>query len=93
MKQKQWALAETTAKDLLAQYLSHADNNGYDAIGLYVTLVTCADSLGRPQDAIRFAQEGLATFRKPEVTTRRKAKLKHLEERLQQAGLTHRDNQ
>lgn len=91
MKQKQWRPAEDAAKNLLAQYLSHPDNNGYDATGLYVTLMTCADSLGRPEVAIQYAQAGLTTFRKPDVAARRKEKLKLLEERLARTGGTDRE--
>jgi tetratricopeptide (TPR) repeat protein len=91
-RQKQWAETESVARELLGQYLAHPDNNGYDAIGLYATLMTCADSLGRPDDALKYARQGLAAFRKDDVSKRRKDKLELMERRLAQGESAHRDH-
>ena len=92
MKLHQWARAEATIHELLNSFLAHPDNNGYDAIGLYANLVICADSLNRPNDAVGYAKEGLATYRKPDVNERRKEKLRILEERVAQADAILRDD-
>jgi tetratricopeptide (TPR) repeat protein len=81
-RQERWAEAEQTAKLLLNQYLAHPDNNGYEAIGLYWRMMTCADALNRPEDAIDYARAGLATYRTPDVARRRTDKLHELQERL-----------
>ncbi len=82
VKRKHWAAAESTATALLTQFLTHPDNNGYDAIGLYHRLMICADSLGRPKDAERYAKACLETYRTREVAERRKDKLMDVEKRL-----------
>ena len=81
-RQNQWANAESTAKLLLDQYLSLPENNGYDAIGLYWRLMTCADNLGRPDDAQSYARAGLNTFRTEDVARRRGGKLRDMQARL-----------
>jgi hypothetical protein len=91
-RQKQWAETESVAQDLLQQYLAHPDNNGYDVTGLYATLMTCADSLGRADDALNYARQGLAAVRKGDVARRRKDKLEMIERRLAQGESAHRDH-
>ncbi len=93
MKQKQWTKAEETAQNLLAQYLKHPANNGYDVTGLYATLMTCADSLNRPQAALDYARAGLAAFRTPDVRSRRKEKLRLMEKRIEQEGAARRERE
>lgn len=93
IRQRQWIEAEETAQNLLTQYLNHPDNNGYDVTGLYATLMTCADSLNRPQAAADYARAGLAAFRAPDVKLRRKEKLKLMEKRIEQEGAARREGE
>ena len=93
MKQKRWAKAKETAQDLLTQYLKHPQNNGYDVTGLYATLMTCADSLHHPDQAVAYAHAGIAAFRTPDVTSRRKEKLRLMEERIEQEGAARREGE
>jgi hypothetical protein len=81
-RQNMWAQAEQTAQELLDQYLAHPDNNGYEPIGLYWRMMTCADALNRPQDAVAYARAGLAAFRTDEVAKRRADKLREMQARL-----------
>ena len=90
MRQQQWSGAAETAHELLSQYLALPINNGYDVTGLHATLMTCADSLGNPVDAVEFARRGLAVQRTPYAAERRKEKLNLLRERIEQAEATHR---
>jgi tetratricopeptide (TPR) repeat protein len=81
-RQDRWAEAEQTAKLLLEQYLAHPDNNGYEPIGLYWRMMTCADELSRPEDAKSYARAGLQTYRTPDVAERRAGKLREMQTRL-----------
>jgi len=86
MRQHEWAMAEETARELVAQYLANEGNNGYDVTGLYATLMTCADSLQRAEEAVEYARAGLSAYRKPDVALRRQPTLKLMEQRLEQGG-------
>ncbi|HEY3295836.1 MAG TPA: hypothetical protein VGL38_10385 [bacterium] len=81
-RQERWAEAEQTANLLLDQYLALPENNGYEPIGLYWRMMTCADALGRPNDALAFARAGLDTYRTPDVAERRAGRLRDLQARL-----------
>jgi tetratricopeptide (TPR) repeat protein len=81
-RQSRWAQAEQTAKVLLDEYLALPENKGYDAIGLYWRLMTCADSLGRPEDAKAYARAGMNTYRTPDVARRRADRLREMQSRL-----------
>lgn len=81
-RQNRWAEAEQTAKVLLDQYLAHPDNNGYEPIGLYWRMMTCADQLNRPEDAEAYARAGLETYRTPDVAQRRENRLREMQARL-----------
>jgi hypothetical protein len=82
VKQKRWSEAETTAQDLLRQYLQLPANNGYETTGLYWRLMRLADEQGRGADACAFARAGLTTHRTPDATRRRQNKLADMQARL-----------
>jgi tetratricopeptide (TPR) repeat protein len=80
--QRQWERADTTARELLDQYLKHPDNNGYETTGLYWKLSVIADTLGRPKDATTFARQALAAYRTPDAAAKRRGKLRDIARRL-----------
>ncbi|MDD5087828.1 MAG: hypothetical protein PHI18_03395 [bacterium] len=86
VRQERWEDADATAARLLAQYLEHPFNNGYETIGLYWRRMVCADHLGHSDDAAQFARAGLATYRTPDVERRRRDKLREMNERVGTAG-------
>jgi hypothetical protein len=81
-RQKDWANFEILARQILDQYLTLPDNNGYETTGLYWRLMRCADELNRPEDAALYAQAGIATFRTADAANRRQNKLNELKTRL-----------
>jgi hypothetical protein len=83
-RREEWQAASKTARQLLNQYLSLPENNGYDVTGLYATLMTCADDLGHPQAAKEYAQKGLEAKRTPYAEKRRNETLRKLQKRLEQ---------
>jgi len=83
-KRGQWDEAFAVASNLLAQYLVVPDDNGYDVTGLYATLSECADSLGKPDQALEFARAALAAARSPHAEERREKTLKQIRKRLDQ---------
>jgi hypothetical protein len=81
-RQRKWSEVEPLADTLLQQYLASSDNNGYETTDLYRLLMVCADSTGRPGEAMDFAKLGLATFRTKEMAVRRHDSLNLMEARL-----------
>jgi tetratricopeptide (TPR) repeat protein len=81
----QWAEADTVARQLLEQYLRRPDNNGYETTGLYWRLMLCADSTGRPRDAVEWARAGLSAYRSEYVQQRRTEKIRAFQRRLMTA--------
>jgi hypothetical protein len=47
--------------------------------------MVCADSLGRPDDAIAYARAGLAVHRSEDAARRRKDKIEEMEKRIADA--------
>lgn len=84
VRQANWTEAERIAAVLLAQYLDLPGNNGYETTGLYARLMQCADALGRPADAVAYAEQGLAAFRTPDAERRRADKLAAFRQRVNQ---------
>lgn len=84
-KTGRWAAAFNTARELLAQFLSLPNQNGYEVVGLYRTLMDCSDKLGRSDEAVRFAREGLSVNLTPYARERRDETLRALEERISRA--------
>jgi len=74
--------AEKTCLDLLHQYQQIPEDHGFELIWLYDKLMTCADNLGRPEDALSYARAGLAVPYTKFVFGQRKDQLKHLSERV-----------
>jgi hypothetical protein len=82
MDEHAYALAETTCLDLLHQYQKIPQDHGYEQLWLADWLVTCADHLGRPDDALAYAKAGLALPITPLVASGRKDQLRRLRERV-----------
>jgi hypothetical protein len=82
MAHEQWAEAEPIALKLLAQYQQIPADNGYEQTFLYDWLTTCADELGRPDDALTYARAGLAVHRSDRVAKERGDYVKRLQKRV-----------
>lgn len=86
VRQEHWAEAEETGLRLLNEYLADPQNNGYETTTLYWRLMICADQLGRPEAAERYARSGLAVRRTEDVERRRKEKIEAMQERLSRSS-------
>jgi hypothetical protein len=80
----QWADLEKTALEMLEQYKQIPDDHGFEQIHLYGYLMTAADNLNRPQDAVAYAQAGLDVTRTPWVEKQWKDNLKKFRNRVNQ---------
>jgi hypothetical protein len=80
--QGKWSDVMRISNELLGGYLALPDNNGYDSTDLYRLLMTAADSLGQPDEAVAYAKAGLATYRTSDATERRKDDLDQMQARL-----------
>ena len=85
-KQQDYQAAFAAAQQLLDQYLSMPNDNGYDATGLCATLSELSDSLGNPQLARQFARRGLEIKRTPYADQRRAKTLETLRKRIEQTN-------
>jgi hypothetical protein len=79
---EKWAEAEPVVLKLLGQYQQIPADNGYEQTFLYDWLTTCADSLGRPDDALNYAKAGVAVQRSERVNKERSDWVKRLEKRV-----------
>lgn len=81
VRRNQWLAAEQTALRLLDLSLTQP-GNGYELTTLYWRLMVCADRLGRMDDAVTYAQKGIAVTRTPETERRRREKIDAMQVRL-----------
>ena len=84
-KTGRWGAAYNTAQELLRQLESLPNQNGYEIVGLYRTLMDCTDHLGRSEEAVVYAREGLAVSLNTYARERRTETLRTLEERVLRA--------
>lgn len=80
---EQWDAARGTATILLNSYRQLENQNGYEVIGLYRSLMECSDMLGDSTAARSYAELGLAVPTTPYARERRTATLQVLSDRLE----------
>jgi tetratricopeptide (TPR) repeat protein len=84
-KTGRWGAAFNTGQELLRQFESLPNQNGYEIVGLYRTLMDCSDHLNRPDEAVRFARAGLSVKLTPYAQERRTETLRTLQDRVSRA--------